>query len=441
MPVSHPTAIVGRKLRSLDGLRAIAVTLVFFHHTKNFIPVVGRTTFYIQSYVWQGWVGVDLFFVLSGFLITGILLDTREASNYFRGFYTRRILRIFPLYYLVLIGIIAGSQVLTNIHAQHAQVIASLVPLPEDRWVYFCFLTNWTGLWKAQWGPGFGSILAHFWSLAIEEQFYFVWPLTVWLVRPRAIPWIAGIVAGLSAIIRLAWAAHVGVQMLVPPQSVEIALATICRLDGLFIGALCAYFFRDPKLMLRIRKWLPWIAILGIGSFPLAFSAMLFFPLPVKTLIYGLSPAVPHAMEDAIRLFLLYGGYTLLALGFGALVLLAAHTEADSSWMQKLLQSRFLAPIGVYSYGIYVFHVPILGLANTFLISRLSARNAGDAAVVQCACLVVLAAASFVIAALSYELFEKRILGWKRYFVPQYAPAPCLAAPGGVAAAPEEVGS
>ena len=220
---------------------------------------------------------MDLFFVLSGFLITGILLDSREAKNYFSGFYARRVLRIFPLYYLVLIGIIVASHILTSIHAQQAPVIASLVPLPEDRWVYFCFLTNWTGLWKAHWDTGFASILAHFWTLAIEEQFYFFWPFIVWVVRPRAIPWIAGIVAAFSAIVRFAWVAHAGVQM-VPPQSIEIQLATICRLDGLFIGALCAYFFRDPKLMLRIHRWLPWIASLGVGSFFLAFSAMLFFP-------------------------------------------------------------------------------------------------------------------------------------------------------------------
>ena len=121
--------------------------------------------------------------------------------------------------------------------------------------------------WKAQWDYQFSSILAHFWSLAIEEQFYFVWPLVVWLARPRLLPWIAGIVAMLSAIVRFAWASHIGVQMLVPPASIEILMATICRLDGLFIGALCAYLFRDSKLMLRVRKWLPAIAILGIGSF------------------------------------------------------------------------------------------------------------------------------------------------------------------------------
>ena len=402
----------------------MAIILVFFHHVKNFLPVFNVPSFYFQCYVWQGWIGVDLFFVLSGFLITGILIDSREAKNYFSGFYARRVLRIFPLYYLVLVGIIVGSHILTSIHAQQAPVIASLVPLPEDRWVYFCFLTNWTGLWKAHWGPGFGSILAHFWTLAIEEQFYFFWPFIIWVVRPRAIPWIAGIVAALSAIVRLAWVAHSGVQI-IPPQSIEIALATICRLDGLFIGALCAYFFRDPELMLRIRKWLPWIASLGVGSFFVAFSGMLFFPRRAALLLYGPSLAVPHSIEDAIRLFLLCGGYTLLAIGFGALVLLVAYTEKTKSLMQRFLKSRVLAPIGKYSYGIYVFHVPILGLANAFLLPRLIVGTAGEAAVTQCAYIVLLAAASFAVSAISYEFFEKKILRFKRYFEPKYAPASC----------------
>jgi peptidoglycan/LPS O-acetylase OafA/YrhL len=402
-----PAAIVGRKLQSLDGLRALAIILVFFHHMQSdHFPVLNRPTFFIKSYIAQGWIGVDLFFVLSGFLITGILLDTREASNYFTGFYARRVLRIFPLYYLVLTGIIVTSQILTKAHAQSAPEIAALVPLPEDRWVYFCYLTNWTRFWKAHWDSNFSSILAHFWSLAVEEQFYFFWPFIVWMVRPPTIPWIAGIVAGLSALIRLAWVAHAGLQI-VPTQLLEIQLATICRLDALFIGALCACFFRDPNLMLRIRKWLPWIASLGVGSFFLTYSGMLFFP-----------PRNGLSVEDATRVFMLCGGYTLLALGFGALVLLAAYTEIKSTLMQKVLKSRWLAPIGIYSYGIYVFHVPILGAGDVYVFPKLAkgASTARQLVFTQCAYIIVLTAVTFAISALSYEFFEKKVLRFKRYF-------------------------
>jgi len=408
--VPAPNAIAGRKLQSLDGLRAVAILLVFFHHMQDHILVLNLPTFLLRMYVGQGWMGVDLFFVLSGFLITGILLDTREASNYFTGFYARRILRIFPLYYLVLtVVIIAGIRI-------NSPELTATLPLPEDRWLYFCYLTNWLGLWKAHWGPNYANYLAHFWSLAVEEQFYLVWPLVVWLVRPRSIPWIACSVAALAAMIRLAWVAHSGPQM-------AIALATVSRLDALFIGAFCAFLFRDHERMLRIRKYLPWIATLGVGSYLLAFSAVLLFPQRAVVLLFGPAPVV-HRLDDVVLLLTECGGYTTLALGFGALVLLAAHTEAENTWMQKFLKSRVLAPIGLYSYGIYVFHVPINGAASIFLYPRIVRGSGGNRDVVtECAYIVVMAAVTFIVSAVSYEFLEKRILRFKRYFEPKYAPA------------------
>jgi peptidoglycan/LPS O-acetylase OafA/YrhL len=419
----HPPAISNRKLQSLDGLRAIAIIVVFVHHIGDLIPVWSAPSFYFQWYLSQGWLGVDLFFVLSGFLITGILIDTREAKNYFSGFYARRVLRIFPLYYGALIGIIVLVQFLGRSHTSAAAEITRVVPLPEDRWTYFCFLTNWIGLWKAQWDANFGSILAHFWSLAVEEQFYFFWPFLVWILRPRSIPWVAIGLAGLSAVIRFYWVAHIGVDMMIPPKSVEVSFATICRLDGLFIGALCAYIYRKPTIMERASKWLPWIAIVSLGSCFAAFSAMLFGPQRVGAFIYGPNPSVSHTITDVMRLFLNCGGFTLLALGFGALVLLAAYTETKVTWMQRFLKSRILAPIGTYSYGIYVFHVPILGFARTYVLSRITVQTAGELAFTQCVFIVAIAIVSFIIPALSYELFEKPILRCKRYFDAEYAPA------------------
>lgn len=396
--------------------------MVFFCHAQTYIPRINWPLLALTGYCGQGWIGVDLFFVLSGFLITGLLLDSRDAYNYFSGFYARRVLRIFPLYYLVLTGIVALSSFLTRTNAQHARDLALLVPLPEDRWLFFSYLTNWIGLWKTQWVTGTESIVAHFWSLAVEEQFYFVWPFIVWLVRPRAIPWIAAIVASLSAIIRLAWVVHTGVQI-VPPQSIEIQLATICRLDGLFIGALCACFFRDKDLMTRIHPWLKWIAASALGLCFAVFSGMLFFPLRAGLFIYGTHRAVPHSLQDAARLFALCGGFTVLAAGFGALVLLAVYTETNNTLMQKILRSRLLAPIGIYSYGIYVFHVPIMGLVAVYASPRIfgGVSSPEETLFTGCAYVAVLAGVTFIIAALSHEFFEKPILRLKRYFEPKYA--------------------
>jgi peptidoglycan/LPS O-acetylase OafA/YrhL len=376
---------------------------------------------YLQLYVGQGWVGVDLFFVLSGFLITGILMETREAGNYFSGFYGRRILRIFPLYYLVLVGLIVLGVVLTRYQMPGAAEVVRNLPLPRDRWVYLCFLTNWTGLWAAKWDSHFASIVAHFWSLGVEEQFYFFWPLLLWLVRPRAVPWVAIGLTITSAAIRLFWALHVGVQALVPPASITIALATVCRLDSLFIGALCAWLYRQPEWMKKLQTWLPWVAVICLGSYFAFFTWLIALPETACRLIYGVDGATVHHVDDAMHLFTECGGFTLLAIGFGALVLFAAHSESRGGGTQKLLQSRALAPIGRYSYGIYVYHVPIIGLGAIYILPRLTAQSTAEAEFSYVAYMVVIAAISFLVAALSYELFEKRLLRLKRFFVARYA--------------------
>jgi len=422
MSAAHPAAIVGRKLQALDGLRALAIILVFLHHMSGHIPVVGRFTLGLNWFADQGWLGVDLFFVLSGFLITGILLDTREANNYFSGFYARRILRIFPLYYVVLtVVILVGKWI-------NSPPLTATLPLPQDRWLYYCYLTNWLGLWKANYGPNY---LAHFWSLAVEEQFYLVWPLIVWLARPRAIPWVAGGLAAVAAVVRVIWVAHSG-----PQQA--IAWATICRLDELFAGALCAYLFRNPARMLKVRKWLPGTAILGIGSFFVILSGMRFFPRPMMKWLY-VFPSAWHALNDPALFFIECGGFVLLALGFAAIVLLAAHTDGKKTWMQKFLTSRVLAPIGAYSYGIYVFHVPILGMFSMVVYPTVVdlMHSHGGVFLWEGGYIVMVAAVTFIVSALSYELFEKKILRFKRYFEAKYAPEPIITAPEDSAATPE----
>jgi peptidoglycan/LPS O-acetylase OafA/YrhL len=275
--------------------------------------------------------------------------------------------------------------------------------------------------------------LAHFWSLGVEEQFYFVWPLVIWLARPRQVPWIAGGLTLLSALVRLLWVLHYNLNLVVPPLSVEMALATVCRMDALFIGALCAWFFHDRERVQKVARWLPLVGILGVGSFFAYITCLLFRPQPILKFFYGAASTVPHDMEDLTRLFLLCGGFTLLAIGFGAIILLTAYNESRTSVMQGILQSRVLGLIGRYSYGIYVYHVPIIGLAGVFLLPELlaSATTPSEQSLALCAYMVVIAALSYIVAAISYELFEKKILRLKRHFEPRYAPtAAGIAGPG-----------
>jgi len=169
---------------ALDGLRGIAIILVMLHHFTYYRPTSGIDEQIVSVLIFF-WTGVDLFFVLSGFLITGILLDTRGNERYFTSFYARRILRIFPLYYLILF---LALVVLPKFPAVHTVLIGqdASVDLPPQ-WPYWLYLTNFS-IADRGWVHGWVDVA---WSLAIEEQFYLIWPLVVWwrgCARPSSSP-------------------------------------------------------------------------------------------------------------------------------------------------------------------------------------------------------------------------------------------------------------
>jgi hypothetical protein len=160
---------------ALDGVRGIAILLVLFHHFTVFDPITGVGA-WLGFAALLGWCGVDLFFVLSGFLITGILIDARGSSRYFSSFYMRRSLRIFPLYFLV---VFLSFVVLPRFPALH-DVLAG--PTDVVQWPYWTYLVNFAIADRAQFLHG---ILDISWSLAIEEQFYIVWAVVVWALPVR----------------------------------------------------------------------------------------------------------------------------------------------------------------------------------------------------------------------------------------------------------------
>ena len=272
-----------RSIRALDGIRGLAIIFVMLVHFSIVIPDSKIAISFVKPVLSFGWAGVDLFFALSGFLITGILLDTRKADNYFSAFYARRVLRIFPLYYSVLIVILAASAALRQ--RPHN------LPLVADQKLYFLYLTNWLVLWKGQWGP---NILGHFWSLAVEEQFYLIWPLCVWLLNSQRLAKAAVVASVIALFVRIFWVAHTG-------TSEAIALATVTRMDTLLCGALAAILFRQAQTLSRLRQWLPRIS----------FAAILLFVAGVGLvrLIHG---------HGGGPLFVQTFGFTLLAVGFSA---------------------------------------------------------------------------------------------------------------------------
>jgi len=392
--VSHPeTAIAkpakhwlpsGKKLRSLNGIRAFAILLVFFHHMTWSIPGTNAVVNWVKYFCFQGWIGVDLFFVLSGFLITGILVDTREAENYFSGFYARRVLRIFPLYYATLFGILGVAHF---IHPYPTQL-----PLPADRYLYYLFLTNWLCLWKGTWGA---NVLGHFWSLAVEEQFYLLWPLSVWLIAPKNLKAVAAWLSVSALVIRVIWAMHGGLGQ-------AMSMMTFGRMDSLLVGAICAILFRDDAALGKIKGWLPWIAVSMTGGF---FVMMAF--------LYGRSEWTTDFWVQTL-------GYSMLALGCGALVLHSAGTEGMPTVLQKVLRNRSLSKMGAYSYGFYVLHVPVIGGAKLLIVPRVS--SAIQATLwFPLVLMAVLGLITFGISAASYEWFEEPILNYKRYFEARFA--------------------
>ena len=183
---------------ALDGLRGIAIILVMLFHLTYFLPGVPLDVAFLRLTNY-GWTGVDLFFVLSGFLITGILLEAKGTPNYFKNFYARRALRIFPLYY----GFVAFLIFVYPLAA--AQFRAERDILVENRWWVLGYAVNWIVAWTGDFGRtplGTGG----FWSLAIEEQYYLMWPAVVLLLSRRVLFRVCIGIALFSVVVRFVMA-------------------------------------------------------------------------------------------------------------------------------------------------------------------------------------------------------------------------------------------
>ncbi len=359
----------------LDGVRGVAILLVLVYHLALWVlgPPAGRAGKLFYEIALRGWVGVDLFFVLSGFLITGILYDAKGGAHFFRNFYARRSLRIFPLYFAVLAVVIG---LLPRLIPEHR----GLLRLADDGAWYWTYTTN---LLIARDGWPDTAALAHFWSLAVEEQFYLVWPFVVFcLARKRLLSVCAGCVV-LAIFVRLGLAAshHTVASMVLMPA----------RMDALAAGALVALLARGPGGLAVYRRCARWV-MFAAGT---AFVAL--------TVVY----------HDSYSRPLLGGGLTSLSCLFASLLVLLL-TAAPGSPLSALFGSRALRFFGRYSYGLYVFHHPLLfvvtptavAAALTWLPSR------GDLAprLVIIGAVMVL---SLTLSVLSWHLLEQPFLRLK----------------------------
>jgi peptidoglycan/LPS O-acetylase OafA/YrhL len=326
-----------------------------------------------------GMLGVDLFFVLSGFLITGLLLDSKDRPHYFRNFYARRTLRIFPLYYTVL-------AILFLVLPRLTALPASLEEARRHQAWLWTYTANFFIAAKASWGAL--TYVSHFWSLAIEEHFYLLWPLIVFSVRRETLERIC--IGVMIAALALRLALSLG-----GVSELSISVLTPCRLDTLCLGGLLAAVGRrsgGPGLL--IQRSGP--AALVLGGITLALSG------------WAAATQVGLPVLHPIR-------STLFALFFGALTLMSVQDPLRSP-VAHIFHSSWLRMFGKYSYGLYVYHGLIswrmheLGSEDR-LTALLGSHSLGVAAQA-----VVGVGISLLISVLSYELFEKRFLALKRFF-------------------------
>lgn len=365
-------------LPSLDGLRGLAVLLVVPHNLRLLTDPTDWGTRLLTMVLDRGWIGVQLFFVLSGFLITRILMQTSAASNYYSGFYARRGLRIWPLYYSALLILL--------------MVLPAIGWLPRhdaSKDIYFwLFLSNFV-----QPFPHGGPDLPHFWSLAIEEQFYLLWPLLIRHATPQRVIQLCMGVALASGGIRLA--------MLLHGVSADIVyIRTPCRIDALALGAAAAALLAMPRTStwLTQRRHLLWV-------------------MPVLCLLAGAAVSGGYRQYGLMSQTL---GYSLLALGCAALIL--GVTAADQGWAPPgltTLRSPWMRRVGRYSFGMYVIHVPLGTLVMAPLAKHMGWQT-HPSAVLQCAYVGAGVLLTYGLAALIYHGFERRFLQLKDRFAPQY---------------------
>ncbi|MBI2826649.1 MAG: acyltransferase [Planctomycetia bacterium] len=371
---------------ALDGLRGLAIIAVILCHVNHRFGgpfsqgVVDRPVAMVFA---GGWVGVDLFFVLSGFLITGILYEAKGCAGYFRNFYARRVLRIMPLYYGFLAVVVAAQ-----LWGWHEYVWFSRDGLLS--------LVTYTYNLRVALGGDMIAGMHHFWSLAIEEHFYLLWPLVVVALSRRFLMHACLALGAISFLSRVAVVAS-------GAWPLTAFFFTPCRLDGLLAGSWVALAYKDQADWERLRRWAtPTLWMAGGVLLAIGLGQGHFLP-----------DADPTRMPDAAvdGRFVITIGVAALAVCFAALIVLTLHA-AEGSRLRRFSENMGLRAIGKYSYAMYVFHVLIL-----FLTVRLFAVPASlPSFVVKSVMAVWIVAASFVAAWISYHLYEKHFLRLKRHF-------------------------
>ena len=376
---SASAPLVRGRVTALDGLRGVAVLLVVVMHYYTRVPTPDGSlvNLVLRSAGNLFFCGVDLFFVLSGYFIGGILLDYRESPALLPAFYARRGLRILPLYAILLASFFIARRIPGLTAVEHGRYFWSRIA----DWNFFVFTQNIAAAAQRDIGPYW---LGPTWSLAVEEQFYLLMPVVVRLfTRPQLIRWcVAGIIG--SAVLRTA-------ALLFAQNGIAAVFLLPMRADGLLCGVLCAAAVRDPAALALIRRkravlatalvsCLAIFAVLSAGGF--------------ETYSWQIAPL----------------GYTLFALFFSGVLL---HVVAfPDSRLAAGLRVKPLAAVGLISYFVYLFHSPVCYAFHWCFFARAPMHLTWAAGLVTLLAL----ATTLLLGALSWRFLESPLLKFGRKF-------------------------
>ncbi len=360
---------VSRRIPELDGIRGIAILLVLiWHYGACEIQAEPRNLLYygIRT-LGLTWSGVDLFFVLSGFLIGGILLDNKDSTNYFSTFYIRRICRIFPLYFLWVFLFIDAIPI-----AAHSDwLFGKSLPL----WSYLTFTQNFVMGKTGEFGPNWLGIT---WSLAVEEQFYLVLPLLIFFLSSQRLPYVLACIVLAAPVLRL-------ILMRYPNGNLSPYVFMPCRADALMLGVLCAYGMRQ-------------------GGFRRSLTDHRAFLYGLFAFLLGLAGVFTYKNYWILSFAMVSYGYSVLALLYSCFLLITL-TEGRGL-VTLVVRNPLMVRLGIIAYGVYLFHQGVSGLIHGVLLRQ--APHIGDwisAGVTLSALLITL-----TLAELSWLYFEKPLV-------------------------------
>lgn len=354
---------IGRHIPELDGIRGLAVLMVVIWHFFVCQPsntYTGKLPFFLPLNA--TWSGVDLFFVLSGFLIGGIIFQNHEKKGFLKIFWIKRACRILPLYLLVCFCCVLLKHLLDA--KKFAWLFDGLMPFLS----YFTFTQNFFMGARETYGGGFLSVT---WSLAVEEQFYVFAPLAVLLFGKRVIVIIAPLVA-VSLALRWIY------------TGLDTYVNTLFRMDALLLGVLVYITASTPALFSGLHRYRQWVIAL-------------FFALMLLTLWAGCDPRLEKTKHLFVALF--YAALILVCLLFqGSMFLLP-------------LRSKILVFFGMISYGLYLLHQPISGLLHGWLRNgSVPSLEYPDGLIVTISSLLV----SVILSFLSYKMVESRFIAFSK---------------------------